>query len=811
MKKTKLKIMSLVLAGVLSVGFVSYNGYFNNNIKVEATEGTEDTSWTVIDYNKLTDADLSAEDIAFMHEDNWLNQEVAKQRSKSVSDLNLSDFLNIKSLSKGNSKITNIPNSIKFLSNLTVLALVDNQLTSIPESIGNLTNLTYLYLYNNQLTSIPESIGNLTNLIELYLGNNRLTSIPKSFKNLTKLKSLGVEKNQLTLVPDFICNLTNLSYLSLANNQLTSIPETIGNLTKLTKLDLQFNYQLTSIPESIGNLTNLTYLYLSATQLTLIPESICNLTNLTNLELKNNRLTSLPESIGNLTNLRYLDLDDNALTSLPESIGNLTNLSTLRLGGDKLTSIPETIGNLTKLTDLSLRENKLTSIPESIGNLTNLSILRLLGNQLTSIPESIGNLTNLTYLNLMHNNLTSIPESIGNLTNLTYLNLAINLFVKFPNEILNLKNTVEIDLSSNLIEFIPQIPNNLNVNTEINLVIGSNSNAVPQLFYKELVHHGDICISFEEADLPTGLTCSSLNELNNVINNIDYFKNNIQIYNSSYTFTTLNHDILLKVIPVDSSFFDNEGNAIKTGDTYIYIKLKDISDENQYSYIRKKYKNYYNSKEITSDEYLKIPVHVVDRTPSINLKVGEIMPIEDILSEILTIQDCTEEINNTTIQSLDKNILSNEGKALSIGETQATLLTSNYGIITVDVNVTDSLKDSKTLNVKFTQPNTMSLTIDTNEIDFGEVNGLTDSSEKTVIASVNSSLPYDLSIKSLNENLTSTEGKAIPVSKLNVKGEGEYINIGTTDNIIYTTQPNTNGEEITHPMNFKLSEMTGYT
>ena len=47
--------------------------------------------------------------------------------------------------------------------------------------------LKELDLRNNQLTELPESIKELTNLTGLDLSNNKLTKLPESIKELTKL------------------------------------------------------------------------------------------------------------------------------------------------------------------------------------------------------------------------------------------------------------------------------------------------------------------------------------------------------------------------------------------------------------------------------------------------------------------------------------------------------------------------------------------------------------------------------------------------------------------------------------------------
>ncbi|MEM7761349.1 MAG: COR domain-containing protein, partial [Cyanobacteria bacterium P01_A01_bin.40] len=236
-------------------------------------------------------------------------------------------------------QLTNLPESLVKLTNLTELDLGGNQLTNLPESLVKLTNLTRLVLYYNRLATLSKSLGNLTNLTGLDLRNNQLTNLPESLGNLTNLTGLDLRNNQLEILPESLGNLTNLTRLALDGNQLATLPESLGNLTNLTRLGLDGN-QLTNLPESLGNLTNLTRLGLGGNQLTNLPESLGNLTNLTELDLRNNQLTNLPESLGNLTNLTGLDLSSNQLTTLPESLGNLINLRMLDLSSNQIKKIP---------------------------------------------------------------------------------------------------------------------------------------------------------------------------------------------------------------------------------------------------------------------------------------------------------------------------------------------------------------------------------------------------------------------------------------------------------------------------------------
>ncbi len=77
------------------------------------------------------------------------------------------------------------------------LYLSRNRLSDLPESITNLSNLTTLDLSGNRLKNLPESITKLSNLTKLYLSENRLSNLPESITKLSNLTILNLNENGL--------------------------------------------------------------------------------------------------------------------------------------------------------------------------------------------------------------------------------------------------------------------------------------------------------------------------------------------------------------------------------------------------------------------------------------------------------------------------------------------------------------------------------------------------------------------------------------------------------------------------------------
>ncbi|MCC3534607.1 MAG: leucine-rich repeat domain-containing protein [Microcoleus sp. PH2017_25_DOB_D_A] len=339
-----------------------------------------------------------------------------------------------------------------------------------PELLLEMKQLESLNLTSIGLTEIPDAIGKLPNLTKLDLSFNQiedilevLVNLCETFGKLSKLRQLHLVGNQIAEIPDAISKLSNLTYLDLFSNQIKQIPEALTQMSSLMQLKLRGN-QITHIPDAIAQLANIEYLDLGFNQIAEIPQALGKLSNLTGLDIGNNQIAEIPEVLGKLSNLAWLYLNSNQIAEIPEVLGKLSNLTRLYLNSNQIAEIPEVLGKLSNLTGLDIGNNQIAEIPEVLGKLSNLTGLYLSYNQIAEIPEALGKLSNLTRLYLWNNQIAEIPEALGKLSNLTELYLANNQIEKIPECLETLPKLETLDLRRNPLPISPEVlgPDNLN-------------------------------------------------------------------------------------------------------------------------------------------------------------------------------------------------------------------------------------------------------------------------------------------------------------------------------------------------------------
>ena len=175
------------------------------------------------------------------------------------------------------------------------LDLIGLGLTQVPDSVRQLTDLYHLDLRMNHIDDIPDFIGELSQLRYLNLGGNQIEVIPESITRL-KLERLWLWQNQLRAIPDYIAQLSELRVLSLHHNQISDVSPSLLRLPKLTDL------------------------YLNDNQISTIPLTITQLTRLEVLDLSHNRLSNVPEQLAQLPRLKALFLHGNPGLDIPQEI-----------------------------------------------------------------------------------------------------------------------------------------------------------------------------------------------------------------------------------------------------------------------------------------------------------------------------------------------------------------------------------------------------------------------------------------------------------------------------------------------------------
>lgn len=120
-------------------------------------------------------------------------------------------------LSGHGSSIKHVPRDL-FLSlkNLRTLNLSQTRISEVPSSIRNAKSLRYFDLSNTPITRLPESIDSLHHLQTIKLrGCVHFLQLPKGMKKLINLRHIDLDIiRQLRAMPPYLGNLTNLQSLS---------------------------------------------------------------------------------------------------------------------------------------------------------------------------------------------------------------------------------------------------------------------------------------------------------------------------------------------------------------------------------------------------------------------------------------------------------------------------------------------------------------------------------------------------------------------------------------------------------------------
>ena len=216
--------------------------------------------------------------------------------------------------------ISEVPNEVGLLHQLTELSLAGNLISTLPPAFYTLSALTFVNLGSNQLTHLSSAISNLRQLSHLYLPSNRLTSLPASLRRCEKLQHLSLAENRI-------------DWSDSGGGQVSRSAKKTSRSTVSTQQPPQYGYGATP-------LSNLPPPSLSSSSLAPYVDTFPLPASLSFLSLASCSLSSLPAAMpSSLPNLTHLDLSENSLKTLPADFHLLRRLQVLHLGCNQLTEL----------------------------------------------------------------------------------------------------------------------------------------------------------------------------------------------------------------------------------------------------------------------------------------------------------------------------------------------------------------------------------------------------------------------------------------------------------------------------------------
>ncbi|CAH1783022.1 unnamed protein product [Owenia fusiformis] len=304
------------------------------------------------------------------------------------------------------------PDSIRVLSQLQQLQLVNCQLETLPDNaLECFGNLKLLNLKGNNMKALPPSMEQCIRLEELDISNNKFSSLSDNLR-CESLKKINISKNLFEAIPDTLMALTQLNVLMANCCKIGSIPSSIHKLQHLHTLELQMLH-IRELPDSLGELSELQELDISgipwlmgydsrSSTLTIEAYKIYIKEHISIQFLSNEELLAFfeecdPDKKFVLDHKQIQKLNAKLYEAIPRLgqttngqwpavLNKLSSLKALKLSHQALTLVPDTIVELQHLTHIDVSHNpQLLSLPDNLGKLS-LSQLPLKGCPVLKTP-----------------------------------------------------------------------------------------------------------------------------------------------------------------------------------------------------------------------------------------------------------------------------------------------------------------------------------------------------------------------------------------------------------------------------------------
>jgi len=259
--------------------------------------------------------------------------------------------------------------SLDGLDALTHLNLADNQLQSIHSAtFRNASNILVLDLSNNQLMEVPESLKYLSNLQTLDIGKNFISDISGSpLAVMEGLWRLQIHGNQIRNISHSVfSNLRTLQIVDMSANQIENIDRGAFDQNKMLRAIRLDGNQVREIEGIFTHLPDLIWLNVSDNHITTFDFALVPRT-LHWLDISHNQVVELGNyfDLSSDLSLSYLNAGFNKLASLgPTNVPD--SVETLLLNDNSITEVkPYTFFRKAKLVKVDLTVNEITGISQT--------------------------------------------------------------------------------------------------------------------------------------------------------------------------------------------------------------------------------------------------------------------------------------------------------------------------------------------------------------------------------------------------------------------------------------------------------------
>lgn len=331
---------------------------------------------------------------------------------------------------------------------------IANRITKVPEEIGKLKKLGSLFIANGYVSELPNGLAELPELTDMEIYNCRLTEFPAVLNKMQKLVSLNFSCNA-TISPEKMTEGLNQFFLSggskelqilyLTSCNLKVFPVEMKNAKKIGLIDMA-NNKLIELPDLERRIAPVQALF-DNNRITRVSDTFCDTDDVETFSISNNLLTEFPNLFGNGKGsaskyvCESVDFSYNHITHFKEGFLG-ANSKTLVLTGNRFGEREggKVKGKRTFPDDLSRTKSKMEHL--QIGNC-----------EIDSLPPSaFKNLKTLIALDASGNYLKYIPYqfNVETLPYLSGLNLSMNSFSHFPVEVLNVQNLNKLYLTDQM-------------------------------------------------------------------------------------------------------------------------------------------------------------------------------------------------------------------------------------------------------------------------------------------------------------------------------------------------------------------------